>query len=99
MDSLDARQREMRERRTRERSKKSKREDALPPFETAATDANPDVRRLKKRIAELQEQVSALQLENNRMRQQKTTVVERSGGDSVKEQQHNFFKYSNTRRY
>ena len=77
----------------------SRRAKALPPLETAATDRSPEVARLKKRIAELKEQVSALQLENSRLREQKTIVVERSRGDSVKEQQHNFFKYSNARRY
>jgi hypothetical protein len=73
--------------------------------EGAAPHDSPEVVRLKKRIAELKEQMSALQLENSRLREQKTIVVERSRGqershgDSVKEQQHNFFKYSNARKY
>jgi hypothetical protein len=66
--------------------------------EIAASDDSPEVLRLKS-------QISALITENNRLRQQKTIVVERPRGqdepyrDSVKEQQHNFFKYSNARRY
>ena len=99
MDNFEDRQREMRERNTR-----SKREKVLAQPE-GAPHHSPEVFRLKKRIAELKEQVSALQLENNRLREQKTIVVERSRGqeksygDSVKEQQHNFFKYSNARKY
>jgi hypothetical protein len=99
MDNLEDRQREMRDRNLRERSGEGKRETPLPPLETAAPAGSREVLRLKRGIAELQEQLSDLQLENTRLRHQKTIVVERSGGDSVKEQQHNFFKYSNARRY
>lgn len=100
MDNLEDRQREMRERNTR-----NKREKGLAQPETAAQDDSPEVLRLKKRISELKEQVCALQVENSRLREQKTIVVERSRGqeksygDSVREQQHNFFKYSNVRKY
>lgn len=100
MDNLEDRQREMRERNS---PKKRETRSILP--KTVAPDDSPEVVQLKKRISELKEQVSALQLENNRLREQKTIVVERSSGqgrsygDSVKEQQHNFFKYSNVRRY
>ena len=100
MGNLEDRQREMRERNTR-----SKREKVLAQPEGAAPHDSPEVVRLKKRIAELKEQMSALQLENSRLREQKTIVVERSRGqershgDSVTEQQHNFFKYSNARKY
>ena len=72
MDNFEDRQREMRERNTR-----SKREKVLAQPE-GAPHHSPEVFRLKKRIAELKEQVSALQLENNRLREQKTIVVERS---------------------
>jgi|SRR5208282_26484 hypothetical protein len=100
MDNLEDRQREM-----RERNAQKKREKRVMPPETAASEDSPEVVRLKKQISQLQAQVSALQVENNHLRQQKTIVVERSSGqgrsygDSVKEQQHNFFKYSNVRRY
>ncbi len=100
MEYLEDRQREM-----RERNAPKKREKSLIQPETAAPDVSPEVLRLAKRISELNEQVLALQKENNRLREQKTIVVERSRsqershGDSVKEQQHNFFKYSNVRKY
>ncbi len=92
MKNLEDAQREMRERNARK-----KREEDLVEPEIAASEDSPEVLRLKS-------QISALITENNRLRQQKT-MVERPRGqdepyrDSVKEQQHNFFKYSNTRRY
>src|SRR5580693_6772336 len=89
----DSRNQKMRERNAR----KNQGEDLVQP-EIATSDDRSEVLRLKDRI-------SALITENNRLRQEKTIVVERPRGqnksftDSVKEQQHNFFKYSNTRRY
>jgi hypothetical protein len=100
MDNLEDRQREM-----RERNKRSEREQVLPQPEAASPHDSPEVLRLKKQIVELKRQVAALHLENNRLRELKTMVVERSRGpershgDSVAEQQHNFFKYSNVRKY
>ena len=100
MKNLEDAQREMRERNAR----KKHAEDLVQP-EIAALDDGTDVLRLKRQISTLKEQVIALQVENNRLREQKTIVVERSRGqdnpyrDSVKEQQHNFLKYSNVRRY
>ena len=93
MKNLEDAQREMRERNARKR-----REEYLVQPEIAAADDSPEVLRLKSQISELI-------TENNRLRKQKTIVVERPRGqnepyrDSVKEQQHNFFKYSNARRY
>ena len=101
MENLEDRQREMREQNARK-----KRGKGLAQPETAAVpDDSPEVLRLKKRISELKEQVFVLQSENNRLREQKFIAVERSRGpeksydDSVREQQHNFFKYSNVRKY
>ena len=100
MENLEGRQREMRERNAQKKSEKS-----LTQPEIAASDHSPEVLRLKKRISQLNERVLAQQVENNRLRKQETVVVERSRGqersydDSVKEQQHNFFKYSNVRKY
>jgi|ERR1700733_1508280 len=100
MENLEDAQREMRERNAR----KKHAEDLVQP-EIDASDDGPDVLRLKRKISALKEQVIALQMENNRLREQKTVVVERAPGqdkpyrDSVKEQQHNFLKYSNVRRY
>jgi hypothetical protein len=82
----------------RERNALKKQEEYLVQPEIAASNDNSEVLRLK-------QQISDLITENNRLRQQKTMVVERPCGqdkphtDSVNEQQHNFFKYSNTRRY
>src|ERR1700722_4918529 len=100
MKNLEDAQREMRERHARKRRE----EDFVQP-EIAAADDSPEVVRLKREISALKEQVIALQMENNRLREQKTVVVERAPGqdkpyrDSVREQQHNFLKYSNVRRY
>ena len=100
MKNLEDAQREMRERNARKRQE----EDFAQP-EIAASDDSPEVLRLKREITALMRQVTGLQTENNRLRQQKTIVVERprgqnrSGGDSAREQQHNFLKYSNARRY
>ena len=100
MKNLEDAQREMRERNARKRRE----EDFVQP-EIAAADDSPEVVRLKREISALNEQVMVLQMENNRLREQETIIVERVRGqgnpyrDSVKEQQHNFFKYSNVRRY
>jgi len=100
MKNLEDAQREMRERNAR----KKHAEDLVQP-EIAASEDSPEVLRLKREISVLTEQVTGLQNENNRLRQQKTIVVEspreqdRSGGDSGREQQHNFLKYSHARRY
>jgi hypothetical protein len=100
MKNLEDAQRQMRERNAR----KKQPEDLVEP-EIAASYDSPEVLRLKRQISALREQVMALQMENNGLREQKTVVVERPRGqdkpyrDSVKEQQHNFFKYSNVRRY
>jgi len=57
-----------------------------------------DVNALKKHIAQLE-------AENERLRHQltvmsaRTTESSRSSEDSIREQRHNFFKYSNVRRY
>jgi hypothetical protein len=81
----------------RERNARKKREEDLVQPEIAASEASPEVLRLKR-------QILALITENNRLRQQKTIVARPRAqsepySDSVKEQQHNLFKYSNSRRY
>jgi hypothetical protein len=99
MKNLEDAQREMRERNARKM-----REEDFVQAEIAASDDSPEVLQLKREISALKEQVRGLQTENNRLRQT-TIVAERPHGqdkpyrDSVKEQQHNFFKYSNARRY
>lgn len=56
-------------------------------------------------LGALQRRIVELEKENERLRQQvalmsaRTFGNERSSTDSVREQRHNFFKYSNIRRY
>jgi uncharacterized protein involved in exopolysaccharide biosynthesis len=56
-------------------------------------------------VQALRKRVKALEAENLQLRQQLATMANRaapssrSSADSVREQQHNFFKYSNVRRY
>jgi hypothetical protein len=98
MDNLEALQREMRER----NSAASKRRQA-PSTPTEQLENSSEVHALKKQIAKLEKRVLALEAENQSLRTQKTIVVERatqkSGDDAIREQRHNFFKYSNARRY
>ncbi len=98
MKNLEARQREM-----RERNQNNKRiSQSVERFGIGASDS-PEVARLKKRISELEMRVGFLEKENRELREQKTVIVERapqqSYDDAVREQRHNFFKYSNVRRY
>jgi cell division protein FtsB len=100
MDNLEERQRKMRER----NSAASERKQAVAPATPAAQiEDSSDVHALKKQIAQLEKRVLALEAENQRLRTEKKIVVERttqkSGDDEVREQRHNFFKYSNARRY
>jgi hypothetical protein len=100
MDNLEERQREMRKRNSSESKRKQ-------PIATSSIGNLPqessEVHTLKKHIAKLEKQVPILEAENERLRAQKTIVVERaaqnSSDDSVREQRYNFFKYSNARRY
>jgi hypothetical protein len=100
MKNLEERQREMRERTL---APNSSNEALVAPTSRKKREGPSDVTALKKRIAELEKRVLALESENERLRNQKTIIVERpvqqSAGDSVREQRHNFFKYSNVRRY
>ena len=100
MDKLEERQREMRER----NSVASKRKQAVAPATPAPQiEDSSDVHALKKQIAKLEKRMLVLEAENQSLRRQKTIVVERgtqkSSEDTVREQRHNFFKYSNARRY
>ena len=100
MKNLEESQREMRERNL---AADGPHEAVNRPTVRKQRERPSDVNALKKRIAELEKRVLALEAENERLRAQKTIVVERpaekSYGDSVREQRHNFFKYSNVRRY
>jgi hypothetical protein len=98
MDSLEDRQREM-----KERNSASNKKTKDVARSTSGEKETSDVRVLRRRIGELEKQVLRLEAENQRLREQKTIVVERtpqrSSEDSLREQRHNFFKYSNARRY
>jgi hypothetical protein len=100
MDNLEERQREMRERNSAGSKRKQTITGSHPASKLGDTS---ELRALKKEIAKLERRVLALEAENQRLRAQKTIVVERdaqkSSGDSIREQRHNFFKYSNARRY
>ena len=98
MKDLETRQREMRGR------NQIKRISPAPALsEPEAVGDSPEVLRLKRRISDLEIRALSLEKENRELREQKTIVVERapqkSYDDDVREQRHNFFKYSNARRY
>jgi molecular chaperone GrpE (heat shock protein) len=100
MNNLEQHQREMRERNSVERRGKQAVAASTP---AGQLEEPSEVRALKKQVAELKKRVLTLEAENQRLQKQKTVVVERapqqSSGDAVREQRHNFFKYSNARRY
>jgi len=100
MDNLEERQREMRERNSAASKRKQPVVASIPAIKL---EDSSEVHALKIQIAELERRVLALEAENQRLRVQKTIVVERtaqkSSDDSIREQRHNFFKYSNARRY
>jgi hypothetical protein len=100
MKNLEERQREMRERTL---ASNTSDEAVIVPTPRKKSEQPSDANALKTRITELEKRVLTLEAENERLRAQKTIVVERSTQksykDSVREQQHNFFKYSNARRY
>lgn len=100
MKNLEERQREMRECNL---AANTTDEAVVAPTSRKQREQSSDVNALKRKIAELEKRVLTLEAENERLRAQKTIVVERpsqkSYEDSVREQRHNFFKYSNVRRY
>lgn len=100
MKNLDDRQREMRGRNAQGTARPA---PTPTPPDAGVRDATSEVVSLKRRITDLEQRLVALEAENKKLRAQKTIVVDRtpqkSHEDSVKEQQHNFFKYSNARRY
>jgi predicted alpha/beta-hydrolase family hydrolase len=103
MKDLEERQRVMRQRMTREAHRKD--DDApataLPHHGTAAETESTDLSQLKKRLAVLEAENAKLRSENESLRRQKTVYVERqkSPDEERREQQHNYFKYSNARRW
>ena len=100
MKNLAERQREMRDRTL---ASNNSEEAVGAPTSRKRREQPSEVNALKKKIAELEKRVLTLEAENERLRAQKTIVVERSvqksNEDPVRQQRHNFFKYSNVRRY
>jgi uncharacterized small protein (DUF1192 family) len=102
MKDLGERQREMRERMKREIHHRDNDAPARPPHhQTTADKESTEVSQLKKRLAILEAENARLRSENENLRCQKTVYVERqkSPDESRREQQHNYFKYSNARRW
>jgi len=102
MKDLGKRQREMRERMKQEGHLTA--DDApatVAPYDNmvAGTEST-DVLQLKKRLAVLEAENAKLRSEIETLRQ-KTVYVERqkSPDEARREQQHNYFKYSNARRW
>jgi hypothetical protein len=98
MKDLEQRQREMRKRNLRAKNKAAK-----PPtirIETVQPEEEGD-----SELAALRRRVSVLERENAALRQEVLVLRQRSGraeksyDEQRREQQHNFFKYSNIRRY
>ncbi|HEY3771102.1 MAG TPA: hypothetical protein VGN44_20690 [Candidatus Angelobacter sp.] len=67
----------------------------------AAVQQSSDVAKFSQQIEALKSENARLQAENEQLRSQKTVYVERekSHAESRREQQHNYFKYSNARRW
>lgn len=103
MKDLGERQREMRERMKREahRNYDDAPARATPSCQAAAKAESTDLSQLKKRLAVLEAENANLRSEIESLRRQKTVYVERqkSPDEERREQQHNFFKYSNARRW
>ena len=94
MTTLKDRQREMKERDARQNVKQTPAKREL-----SASDDSTEALRLKTRISELEKEVETLRTEIDRLRAQKTIVIERDRTETIAEQRHNFLKYSNVRRY
>jgi hypothetical protein len=104
MRDLEKLQSEMRERVKRQPKAKATQELVSAPSSKSAAAAprqSLEVAKLRQRISDLEIALGNLQIENERLRRQKTIYVERqkSGDEVRREQQHNYFKYSNARRW
>lgn len=102
MKNLDDRQREMRERMVRQPKVEVEPNSAQPSPQRAVADLQPNaIPEMERRIASLEAQNAALRAENERLRRQKVVYVEhqKSAEEERRERVHNFFKYSNARRW
>lgn len=102
MKDLEREQREMRERINRSTKGKAKKEPkSLSIDEPLPQSDISDVKRLQKKVIALESENGELKAQIENLRRQKTVYVERQKGadEERREQQHNYFKYSNARRW
>jgi hypothetical protein len=102
MRDLEREQREMRERINRGTKGKAKKEQkSLSTDEPLPQSDVSDVKRLQKKVIALESENKQLKAQIESLRHQKTVYVERqkSADEERREQQHNYFKYSNARRW
>lgn len=84
-------------------TKITKRRSRVP--EKQASPDSPNSIRDQESVAALKKEIRRLEAENKNLREHIAALSAsprqpvQSSSDSVREQQHNFFKYSNTRRY
>ena len=104
MKNLEQAQREMRERQKQPTEPKPKRVKKATPHIEPFVEVNvSDESKLQQRIAALESENQSLLAELKQLRRQKTVYVEVERGKSAdqerREQIHNYFKYSNARRW
>jgi hypothetical protein len=105
MNKLEEQQREMRQRMAQQGINKQARAkrnaSRIPPTPPDASSS--DLGALQKRVLQLETENERLKTENQRLRRQKTIIVEnateKSYDEQIREQQHNYFKYSNARKW
>ena len=108
-EEFERRAAEMKARMLAQRNRQAEEPSATPVRKARAKSGQEDSRVMvpasEVNVPALQKRVKELEAENLRLRQQLATMANRtappsqSSADSVREQQHNFFKYSNARRY
>ncbi len=107
-EEFERRAAEMRARMLAQRNRKAEEPSATPVRKSRTRSGQQDsriaVQPSENDVSALQERVNELEAENLRLRQQLAMMANRtapsqSSADSVREQRHNFFKYSNVRRY
>lgn len=88
---------ETEQRRMRERNRKAELKSAV--VRPDSVDDTSELLALRKRVKELEAETARLRLQVASLSRQTSRVQEKSPDDQRREQQHNYFKYSNARRY